>query len=85
MMELASRDGDMSDNPVWHPLCDTHAAWAQGTVTTKWYPKNMAPFIAVPESVCVLIVIIRETAMPRAYPKSCSSGLGPEDGIRFCS
>jgi GNAT superfamily N-acetyltransferase len=36
------------DNPVWHSLGETHSSWAQGTECAKWYPRNVAPFIAVP-------------------------------------
>jgi ribosomal protein S18 acetylase RimI-like enzyme len=42
------------DNPVWHSLCDAHSSWGQGTAHTKWYPPDVAPFLAVAEPVAAV-------------------------------
>jgi ribosomal protein S18 acetylase RimI-like enzyme len=71
------------DNPIWHSLCDTHSAWAQGSEHTKWYPRNVAPFIAVPEpSTKINGEVLATSGLQNAY----FVGVAPDvlsDGWKF--
>jgi len=36
------------DNPVWHALGGPHRHLAHGSGDTRWYPGDIAPFVAIP-------------------------------------
>lgn len=38
------------DNVVWQALAGPHRHWARGTDSLRWYPGDVAPFVAVPSA-----------------------------------